>query len=683
MPKMNDDHFRSVIDQEVSQSVAWSNSVMADDRERNHSYYHGQPMGNEVEGRSQVVSWDVFEVVESALPSLLEPFFAGDDVGEFEPVGKEDEAYCEQATDYVNYLIKKRNEGFLLFNTWVKDGMLSKVGIVRAWWDARVKTRKEEYTGLTDEQVIELDQQENITILTHSEYPDPDDTKMRAQAEMQLATLPPEQAMQVQQMLMQPPKMLHDVELSVDCGPNGVTLDNVPPETFIISRKAKRLKDSPIIGELRRYTRSDLVEMGFNKKRVEALSDYDISSTASELMQQRDEDGTFNDDESADSSLQEIAMFFGFVRVDYDGDGIAEWRRVFLAGNDILENEVVTDHEYCIWSPIILPHRVIGMAYADPLVEIQNLKTALTRQYLDSLYLANNPATYAVDGQVNLDDLLSTRIGRVVRMKAPNMAGPLQTTVVANESLQGIQLADTMRENRIGVTKYNQGLDADSLNKTAHGVERIMTAAEKRLLMTLRIFAETGVKDLFKKVLKLICEYQDKPATVRLRNKWVDYDPRNWSSEMDVTVNVGLGSGNQAEMMAMLDRVGMYLEKVMPMGLADKKSIYNLGKLILKNSKIQGGTEMLLIDPATQEEQPPQEPQPSPDAMVLAQSEIQKAQIKADNDYRIAQMETNAKVALEREKMQLEHGRHVDNALLRQQEIDNKAQQPVQPFQGF
>lgn len=624
MAKMTDDDLRQVIDQEVSESAQWSGSVLAADRERNIQYYHGMPMGNEVDGRSQVVSWDVFEVVESALPSLLEPFFAGDHICEFEPTNQEDEEYAEQATDYINYLIKKKNDGFITFNTWIKDGLLSKVGIVRTWWDATRKTKKESYKGLTDQQLTRITQDKKITIVTHDEVPDPDDAQHRHQAQESLPTLPPDQQQQIMQMLNQPPKMLHDIDVVVDAGPRGVRIDNVPPETFVLSRHAKKLADVSVIGELRRYTKSDLVEMGYSKARVAALSEYDVSLNFNDVMSARNEDRQrWMGEDSTDDSMQKLWLFFGFIRVDYDGDGIAEWRRVFMAGNDLLENEEVDDHEYNIWSPILLPHRIIGMGYAEPIVEIQNIKTALTRQYLDSLYIANNPTTYATPG-ANLDDLLSNRIGRVVRVKNIGDAGPMPTALVASESLQGIELADTMREGRLGVTRYSQGLDADSLHKTASGAAAFRTSAQQRLMMTLRIFAETGCKDLCKRILKLTCEYQDKPATMRMRNKWVEYDPRNWSSEMDVTINVGLGTGDKSETIAFLNLMGQYFIQAQPLGVVTPENVYALGKMLLKAGNIQGGESKLLTDPATT---PPKPPQKTPE-QTLAEAELQIEQMR-------------------------------------------------------
>jgi hypothetical protein len=608
MTKMTDDELRSAVDHEVSESAAWTGSQLAADRERNLAYYHGLPMGNEVPGRSQVVSWDVFEVVESALPDLLEPFFAGDEICEFEPAAPGDEAYSEQATDVINHLIKKKNPGFLIFNTWIKDGFLSKVGIVRSWQDATRKTKRERYQGLTDMQVAGLANDPSIQILTHDAKDDPS----------------------------APGQSLHDVELVIDQGPVGARIENVEPGAFILSRHAKKMADVTCIGELRTYTRSDLVAMEFDRARVEALSDYQAASDAFALEADHPTAG-----DHGEGANQQITLFFGFVKLDFDGDGIAEWRRVFMAGNDILENEEVDDHEYSLWSPILLPHRIIGMALADPVISIQETKTSLTRQYLDSLYLANNPTTYAIDGQVNLDDLLSTRIGKIVRMKSAGATGPLTTSLVANESLQGIELMNTVREERVGISRLNQGLDADSLNKTATGAQIANTRDQKRALMMLRVFAETGCKDLCRRLLKLTCEYQDKPATIRLRNKWVEYDPRGWSSEMDVNINVGLGTGDKSQTIQFLSMMGAYFQQAAPLGVVTPENVYNLGKMLLKAGNIQGGETRLLTDPSTADKPAPQK---SPE-QVLAEMEMELERMRQEGKARDAEYKRESDAA--------------------------------------
>lgn len=658
MAKLTDDELRQVIDAEVAEASAWSSSTLAADREQNLQYYYGQPMGNEVEGRSQVVSWDVFEVVESTIPSLLEPFFAGDDICEFEPETPADEPYAEQATDYINYLIKKKNDGFITFNTWIKDGLLSKVGVVRCWWDKTAKIKKQSYTGLTDQQLPKFVNDPKVTIVAHAAYPDPEDAQQRQQAQEALGTMPPEQAMQVQQQLAQPAKMLYDIDVVIDNGPRGARIDNVPPELFVLSRHAKKMADVSMIGEFRQYTKSDLVEMGYSKAQVAGLSEYNIPLSLHEVSQ-RNQDFQSNvsaNMDDRDDAMQKLWLFFGFVRVDCDGDGIAEWRRILMGGNEILENEEVDDHEYSIWSPILLPHRIIGMGYAEPIIEIQNIKTALTRQYLDSLYIANNPSTYAVDGQVNLDDLLSTRIGRVVRVKNNLAVGPLQTAVVANESLQGIELADTMREGRLGVTRYTQGIDADSLHKTAAGANQFLSQAQMRTKMTLRVFAETGCKDLCKRMLKLTCEYQDKAATIKLRNEWVEYDPRNWSHEMDVNVSVGLGTSDKQADVAFLNLMGPYFAQAFPLGVVNKGNLYNLGKMLLKKGGIQGA-DKLLTDPATVPEQPPQK---SPE-QIIAEAELQ-----------IEQMRQQGKAAEAAQNMELSQAKLKADTILKSMDLQLK-----------
>lgn len=617
MPKMTDEQLRMVVDAEVAEASIFSASSLAADREQNLNYYHGRPMGNEVEGRSQVVSWDVFEVIESTIPSLLEPFFAGDDIGEFEPVSPEDEQYAEQATDYINHIIKKKNDGFITFNTWLKDGLLSKAGVVRAWWDKTAKTRKQSYEGLTEQQLSKFTDDPKVTLTAARSYPDPEDAAQRAQAEEALATMPPEQAMQVQQqMAAQPAKMLYDIDTVVNNGPRGARIDNVPPETFVLSRHAKKMADVSMIGEFRQYTRSDLVEMGYSAAQVKDLSEYDMPHSMHEIALRNENEQSMMAGDHRDDAMEKLWLFFGFVRADVDGDGIAEWRRILMGGNAILENEEVDDHEYCLWSPILLPHRIIGMSYAEPMIEIQNIKTMLTRQYIDSLYIANNPASYALPG-ANLDDLLSNRIGRVVRMKQIGDAGPLQTTLVANESLQGIELADTMKEGRLGVTRYSQGLDADSLHKTAAGANQFLSQAQMRTKMTLRVFAETGCKDLFKRLLRLTCTYQDKAATIKMRNEWVEYDPRNWSDEMDVNIAVGLGTSDKQADVAFLNMMAPYFMQAQPLGIVSKENVYNLGKLLLKKGSIQGA-DKLLTDPATVPEQPPAK---SPE-QTLAEAEL-------------------------------------------------------------
>ena len=653
--------FDKLLDHEIEQATTWQNHAINPDRERNYAYYLGLPDGKEVEGRSQVVSWDVFEVVEAALPSLLDIFLSGDNIGEFEPVGVEDEQFALQATDYINHIIKKQNPGFLIFNTWFKDALLAKAGVVRAFWNDADKVTREAYAGLDEMQLTVLMQQDGIEVLEQQDYPDPDDEMQRQQLAGGLMAMAPEAAAQAQAQLAQPPRMLYDVTLKVTRKKGQVCVRNVRPETFVVSRRACSIYDSPLVGNYTVLRRSELVEMGIPKAKAFAVQSYDMSvhdGAESLKSLSDDESDALDDEQSLDKSMEEVTLFEGFIQCDHDGDGIAEWRYVLRGGNLTLKNEEADGHDYCLVTPIPIPHRVHGLALADVTAPIQATNTALTRQYLDSLYLANNPRTYVnMEAGVNIADLLDNRIGGIVRGKRPMMeaVSPLVTNVVAAPALQGIEFMDSRREIRTGVTRYTQGLEADSLNKTATGVTKIMTASQQRLQMIARIMAETGVKDLFKLLLKLVCKHQDKAATIRLRGTWQSFDPRTWSDEMDASVNVGLGTGDKQETVMNLTMVINEQKQLMQVNspMFDQIKLYNAYRALLKAMNIKG-VDLFFNDPSKIEQKPPAPPPPMPEQVLAeAQKEVEMIKLQGQRE-KIAADKELAQINLQIKSIELQ-----------------------------
>lgn len=640
------DKLRQVLDHEIQRSVSWASSTIREEQERNLSYYLGLPMGNEVPGRSQVRSWDVFEIVESALPSFLEPLFGGDNIAEFQPRGPEDEAFASQATDYINYLVNERCDGFMVFYTWLKDALLSKVGVVRPEW-VKEDPERLEYQGLTEEQATMLVNDQSVQVVE-----------------------------QAANMIDVGGQMMPVYDLTIlKARPGRLNLRNIKPTEFIISKDARTPDDAYVIGEVVTYTRSELKEQGY--KRWADVTDYDFHGIADIARVDDDEEFSILRDDAASPELEEVRLFMGFVKCDCNDDGVAEWRSVLVGGgpDDVLIDEEAEGQDYAVITPIPLPHKVIGMAYADPASEIQDIKTALTRQYLDSLYLANRPRTYvnmqAATGSPMIEDMLSDRIGGLIRGNGPaNVAfAPVQTSLVANESLQGIQFADTMRETRLGITKYNQGLDADSLNKTATGVSKIMQASEQRLKTTLRIMANTGFKRFFKIVLRLVTQHQNVQDVVRLRNEWVPFDPSSWSDQMDCKIQIGSTNGERMEEIQMLQLFGQYMQVAAPMGVVGPAQVYEYGKRLARAAKLLGADVKLLQDPA---QQPPKPPQPNPD-MIRAQADVQAKQADIQHkqqtaaiDAKKAQVELQIKQAELRLK-ELELQLKAQNAMVDQQ----------------
>ena len=692
---MSEDDFRRSLEHEVSNAQEWADSNIRAEQARNLRMYLGLPLGNEVPGRSQLLSLDVFEVVESALPDLIEPFFSGDNIGEFAPRQPGDEAYSEQATEAVNYVIRDQNPGFQIFMTWLKDGLMQKIGITRTEW-RQPDPKRIERANLTDEQFAQLMQGEEtgaIELVEHSERPDETMAQQIAQQMANVTQKFQEAMAQYQQAAQQaqaqgrpvppapqppppapPPPMLHDVTY-LQTQDGCVDISNVRPENFIHSRGASSLDHARLVGEHIVFTRSDLVEMGFDPRKVADLSDFGNEGDDDEITELREgDDDPLKLGTGSDPSMEEVELFRGFIRADYNGDGVAEYRYVLAGGNAILVNDEAEWQDYATWSPIPLPHRVVGMAYADPATEVQRFKTTLTRQYADSLYAANNPRTYVnLDAQVNLDDLVSTRINGLVRGRGPaaNAVTPLVTTLVSKDALEGLQYADTMREGRIGITRYNQGLDSESLNKTAAGSKMIMSAANRRILMTLRVFAENGVKQLFRLVLKTLTKYQDRPALMRLRDQFVPYDPRNWNPDMDAMVDVGLGSGDKTETLLMLQQFGQYMAWAQTMGVVNPMNVYEFGKMMAKNGKLKGAEQKLLTDPS---KQPPAPPQPTPE-QVKAQAEAQRVQF--ETQAKAAEGEKERAHQASMAKMQAELQARVDQHAQQVQAAQNDREQQI------
>lgn len=489
------------------------------------------------------------------------------------------------------------------------------------------------------------------------------------------------------------PPMLHDVTYRKVKESGKVCIENVPPEEFLISRRAKRVEDSPYTAHRVRKTLSDLIAEGYDREQVMGLSGDDAMLLQGEAVtRDKNDNATSQDLSEREGVMREVWVTESYLKVDWDGDGIAEMRKVTTAGtgNEILKKDGKADNvewdgppPFPTICPIIQPHKWAGLSIADIVGDLQIIKSVLWRQMLDNLYLVNEPGKIVSD-QVELEDLLDRRIGRVVRLKngARPGDGHVENETVefmAGQSFQMLEYIDTVRENRTGVTRYNQGLDANSLNKTATGINAITQAAQQRIELIARIFAETGVKDIFKQILRLVTKYQSDKRVVRLRNEWVPMDPNEWNTEYDVTVNVGLGTGNKDQMaMHLMNLLNIQMQGIQMQGgidgpLITGENVYNSIEKLIENMGLKS-PERYVSDPS---KAPPKQPQPDPE-MVKIQQQGQQAQaeltLKGQIEQAKMQMESaNAeqKLALEREiamlNYQLEQAKTAATIHLQQQ----------------
>lgn len=531
---MDEGKLKGILDSEIFNALGYVQTETNEARRQAIKYYNRDLYGNEVEGRSRVVTGEVAEVVDGALPQLLRIFTQSDEIALFEPKMPGDEQAAKQATEYCNLVFFKDNQGVLLMHDWFKDALLQKNGIVKYWWDDAEDPTKEEYNDLSPEELQMLFSDGQMELVSQ-------ETNDLGFDDMGL------------------PIVSYNVVVKKKKDSGRVRIENVPPEEFLISKKAKHIQDSPFVAHRTLMTRSELIEMGFNKKKVNQIPLYSDITYSPERVARYSRGEQPDERQSLDPAMQQVEVYEIYIRCDEDGDGIAELRKITYAGKQILENEE-TDHiPFASVCPIPMPHKFFGQSLADRAMDIQMIKSTITRQILDNLYLSNLPRMTAIDGQVNMDDLLTVAPNSVIRMKTPGAVQPLTVPAIATQSFPMLEYLDSVMEKRSGVTNASAGLDPNVLqNTTAAAIAMMQNAGASRVEMIARIFADTGVKDLFNGIFHLLCKYQDKARIVRMRGKYVSIDPREWKNGYDLSINVGLGTGNKDQQMAM---IGMVLQK--------------------------------------------------------------------------------------------------------------------------
>ena len=651
----------NIVESHIDDSLGFIETETSQERQTALEYYLREPYGNEVEGRSQIVTGEVAEVVDGALPQIMKVFTTSSKAVEFEPVNVGDGAIAEQVTAYVNHIFYKDNNGFELMHDWFKDGLLQKVGVLKAYWDDKKNTTKEKYENLTEDELAMIMQDEEIEIISQEsveeiieQEPQPAVDPMTGQPVMDEMGMP---------MMMDVPPIVN-VYYNVKCkrtkDSSKVKIENVAPEEFLIDKRATTIEDATFVAQRSLVTRSDLVAMGYDPEVVASLSTGDtLDYTPERVARFGAGEQPFNTNDSNDESMEIVEYYECYVRTDMDEDGVAELHRVCYADNQILMSEecdYVPFHSVC---PIPVPHKFFGQSLADRAVDLQLIKSTVTRQMLDNLYLTNNYRVGAVEGQVNLDDLLTSTAGGVIRIKNPNALVPMTVQSSAAQSFPMLEYLDSIQAKRSGVSDAQQGLNPDILsNVTATAVSAMTSASQGKLELIARIFADTGMTSLFKGILQLVCKYQDKERIIKINNNFVPMNPREWNTQYNVTVNVGLGTGGKQEQLATMQMILAKQEEVIKgYGLANplvnlKQYRDTLAKFInmagFKDDsaflmEISEEQAMQMAQQAAQT--PPKDDPNTAAAKILAEVEREKAQIKMQ--------EQMAKLNLEKEQMQL------------------------------
>jgi hypothetical protein len=637
MAELSESELLGILEGEVDDAVGYYDSDIAHEQEEALKYYFGRPFGDEIPGRSQVVSRDVAETVDWLMPDLMRIFIQGDDAVQYEPITQADEQYAKQATLYANYVFYADNPGQQILHDFAFDGLVQKLGVVRIDWEDPVFGERETYTGLSVMQVQALSQAPNVEIIEGDQEPAAD-------------------------MQSYPDGFSYSVTIRKKPQTGRIKVSAIPPEEFLISRQSTDTESARYVSHRSRKTLSELVEMYPDKKEeIEGLASEDADDTLDTREYERFKDEAYQTrygPNQRNSATREVIFLDEYVRVDYDGDGIAELRNVRRVDSVIFENEEVSYNVFAAWCPIRVAHKLYGLSLADQTMDIQRIKSVLYRAALDSTYLSVSPRTFVNDSLVNLDDLLNRQVGGVIRTKGnPNEVAMPETIVnQSSEALAMLEYTDQEREGRTGVTRNSQGLDPDSLNKTATGIQLMQNAASARKELIARQLA-MGVETLFRKILKTLVAHQDAPRSVKLGQDWIEVDPRSWNADMRVVVHVGLGSGSREAQLSYLNVIKQTQEQIL-LTLGQTNPICSLSEYFNTLSRMVEAAgfrspEAFFTDPS-QPENAQKQPQPQPDPkMIEVQQKGQIAQAQMQLDAQKQQTDAALKMQQMQAEMQM------------------------------
>lgn len=621
----------------VQDAVAFDQSDLAPDRAKATRYYKGEPFGDEEDGRSKVVLTDVRNGTLATLDSLMPVFFGAERVVEFQPRGPEDDAHARQMTDYVNYVITEDNNGFLTcWEAW-KDALVRKRGVIKYWWEEGT-AQVDQVEGLTEDQVALL-KQDGVDIRITGQTTLPDGTVTVAAAITQIPR------------------------------DGRARIMAVPPEEFLHSRDARTLADATAVFHRRDMSRSDLLALGIP---ADVLEEHGTSANkeSSDDVLARSPKGDVSPSESGDDSNTPILYIEGYVKLG------GKHRRICAIGEGchIVHDDPWPDRPFALYVPDPEPHTLVGGSLADVLMPVQNVKSHVMRYTLDSAARTLFPRTAIDENKVNLADAQNTENGATVRTRGdPRLAMmEMAPPFIGAQMFTLLDYFDSLKEQSTGQTKASAGLDPDALqSSTRTAVEATVQAAQKRMALLCRIFAETGHKQLMRGVARLLHKHQPSARMVRLRNEWVAVDPRSWDPEQDMTVSVALGTGQIEHRMQVLYGIAAKQEQMLQL-LGPSNPACGLPMLLNTYAEIlelngKKNTERYFAKLPADWQPPPSPPKKSPEEVL---ADIEQMKVQADIAIRQADQ------ALKREQMLLQDDRERDkmrmDAFLRAFELEHK-----------
>uniref|UniRef100_UPI0026F2ED97 portal protein n=1 Tax=Lentibacter algarum TaxID=576131 RepID=UPI0026F2ED97 len=518
----------SIAQDAMKDAVDFIESEISDDRIKAQRYYDGEVDIGYEDGRSKVVATKVRDTVRAVKPSLMRIFLSTAKPVEYTPKGPEDVAAAEQATSFMHHEFTRLN-GYRVLNDAFHDALVKKQGIVKAYWLMTPHAEIYTFSDLSDDEYTYLLDDDSVSVLEHTvEY-----------------------SMSIDPMGMEVEMPVHSVKISRQEDKGEMRIDSVPPEEFFINRDARNLEDAYIVAHRTEMRAGDLIAMGFDPEKVTELDSFDSGSemTEAEVFERRGYEEDFSDEDTQDPAMRNVTVTEAYMRIDADGTGVPVLHKITLGGTayEMLDYEPCDEIPFAKFEVDPEPHAFYGRSLAEIIIDDQDAATSILRGILDNVAMTNNPRVAAVEGQVNMDDLLNNEIGAVVRMRQPGAVQELTVPFVAGQTLGALGYLDSLVETKTGVTRASMGLDPDAMQSTTKAaVQATVQAAAGQVEVMVRNLAD-GLRDLFGIMLRLYSKNVDEEQMMRLNGSFIPVDPRVWDGSMDISINVGLGTGREEE----------------------------------------------------------------------------------------------------------------------------------------
>lgn len=662
---LGEEEIKSIVQRELQDGLGGLGSQVSEERRMAIRMYYGRPLGNEIRDRSQVVMMDVLEVVEWTMPSLMRMFTGGMNIVRFKPNRPEDQRNADLASRYINYTFMNRMNGFQILYDWFKTALLEKNGIVKVYFKEERKPIVTSYTGLTEDELTELldnDDVEPVSVDSHEE---------------EIEGIGP--------------VTLYDMTMREWKTTRGVAVDGIAPEEFISARRMIVLDDdSPFTAQRKKMTVSQLVSMGIDFDEIANLPNDDSPEYSQGRTERLSEDETYpvSTAERSDVASRELWVADCYIKLDEDGDGYSELRRILIVGEQsihILIDEEYNQNPFCSITPVPMPHKFYGMSLADLVMDLQQIRSTILRQIMDHIYLSTNPRLAILEGQVELDDLLTVRPGGLVRQRSLGAIEPIQLPPLPREAFEALTYLEEVRANRTGIMAHGRELDASAINSTATGLAQLMAEKQQKIELIARIFANTGMKDLFRKMLREVVENATKEEQIEINGEWVTFNPNDWDTDMSLDIEVGLGAGQAIERLANLEKIEASQDRIVAGGglgyLVKPEHIYNLS---VRKAEAAGfkNPDLFFSNPEN-EEPPPEKPSIEEQQLkfdsIKAEAEMKHDQLSLELEmrrdselvrHRAEDLAMKERVEMARIEMQERLGLGQQQAMIEQAEIN-------------